>query len=247
MRSPLAVIVSTVFLCSCATTSQREQGRIASEMLSASKEVLACYDRLTTIPAYSPVYSKLAVSRVPASTTQLNDTELMSDEVLGLTLNWYAENQVCDRKMLQYFVQLDPEIGISAASWIQERTRILQSVLEKRQSYSVINKDVENLKNRERQDVRRWYANLNQRLKRQHEQELADRDQQVQQYKSSIGNVAEVLANAAVVAVGVLAVQQLALAQAQNAYAANYRAYSPVPITQTRCDYFAGSYWCSSY
>jgi hypothetical protein len=79
-----------------ATNAQRQKQALHEKLAQASSVATTCFDRLSKTPKYVPLYSKLAFSRAPATPSQLRDEEKISDDLLMLGLDWYAQCQVCD-------------------------------------------------------------------------------------------------------------------------------------------------------
>lgn len=162
---------------------------------------------------------------------------------MQLGTEWYAEDQVCERANIEGFGRVDPELGAVSAGWVAEVTDIMGEILNIRPSYGAINARIKRLKERERADARRWYLNVDSRLKRQQAEEAASAESK-RQFVAAIGTFTEVMANTVVVAAQVLAVRQAALAQAQQRYILVQPAYRPAVITQTTCIYSGGILNC---
>ncbi len=232
--------------CATVTDAQREKQALYEKLTQVSRASLTCFDRLAGTSKYAPLYSKLAFSRAPATPGQLRDEQMISDEHLMLGLEWYAQNQVCDDLTLKGFSEVNPELGVTAAGWIQARTKMLNDVLTKRPTYGELNAVIEVHKAREGREVKSWFSKTNAQFAQRQSAELAEQERKSQEFKASASRAAETVMTGVIAAVAVLASQQAALAQAQRTYAATMPAYIYQPIRQTSCvSYSRGSLSCT--
>lgn len=216
-----------------------------SEYGKTTQDSNACYDRLASAPRYAKLYEKLALGRVQASPVKLVDTDKVSEELIPLGLNWYAENQFCDQILLNGFVRISPGMGVMAAGWLQEATRIMHEAITEKPAYGSLNKEIAALRNRERQEIRQFYLTQNAKLNRQHADEL---EAQKRQINSAANTVATVALDSFLAAVVVLAARQSAMAAAQQSYLAASPVYAPPrQITATQCSRTSGVVTCTTY
>ena len=248
MKMKAARLVLCLLLGACATVTdaQRQKQALFERLMQVSRASLTCFDRLAVTSKYAQLYSKLALSRAPATPGQLTDEQKISDEHLILGLDWYAQNQVCDDLTLKGFSEIHPDLGAAAASWIQVRTQMLNDVLTNRPTYGKLNADIEAHKAREGRDVQSWINKVNAHFAQRHSAEMAQQERQLQENKTKAWDVAETAMAAVFTAVAVLAKQQATLAQAQRNYAATMPTYVYQPIRQTSCvSYSRGTLSCS--
>jgi hypothetical protein len=240
-------------LCGCAAFKPADEGaRLRSAIAAASQQIQSCYGRLGADPKYAPLRQRLAIiGRLVPTDDQLRDGDQITPQMIQLGLDWYSENQACDRATVETYGRVDPELGATAAGWVAEITDIVQSVLRDRPTYATINARVKRLGERERADVRRYYANLDARIRRQQAEERAAEERKSEEsgrrFRAAIGTIGEVLANTLVIAVQVLAIRQAALAQAQVQYVRSVPAYQPVRITTTNCQFLGDMLQCNQY
>lgn len=232
--------------CATVTNSQRQQQALYERLKQASRASLTCFDRLAATPKYAQLYSKLALSRAPATPGQLKDEQKISDDHLMLGLDWYAQNQVCDDLTLKGFAEIHPDLGAAAASWIQVRTQMLNDALTTRPTYGKLNADIEAHKAREGRDVQSWVNKVNAHFAQRHSAEMAQQERELQESKAKAWDVAETVMTVVFTAVAVLAKQQAVLAQAQRNKAATMPTYIYQPIRQTSCvSYSRGTLSCN--
>jgi hypothetical protein len=244
MNASLAWLTSLavlVLLAGCASFSPPdEHARMRAAIAATSRETIACYVRLASEPKYAQLRERVAINinAIPTD-AQLRDIEKPTSDMIQLGLAWYSENQACDSATVERWGRVDPELGAVAAGWVTEITDIMQSVIKDRPSYASINARIKTLGERERADVRRYYVNLDARIRRQEADEriAAQRksEENSQQFAAAIGTVSQVLLNTLNLAVQVLALRQAALAQTQTAYIQEVRVYRPARITTTNC------------
>lgn len=242
MNASIACLTSfTIVLAGCASFSPPdEHARMRAAIAATSRETITCYVRLASEPKYGQLREKVAINinAIPTD-AQLRDIGRPNSEMIQLGLAWYSENQACDSATVERWGRVDPELGAMAAGWVTEITDIMQSVIKDRPIYASINARIKMLGERERADVRRYYANLDARIRRQEADERAaaqrKSEENSQQFAAAIGTVGQVLLNTLNLAVQVLALRQAALAQTQTAYIKEVRVYRPARITTTSC------------
>ena len=235
----ISVVALTLSGCSTLTEAQKEGMRLQSAVSDVFRNTQACSDRIQSKPRYALIYEKFGVGREPPTIRHLADSAMVSDELIPLGFDWYAEAQECNRGAIEGFARIDPELGAIAADWDREVTRIMLNAVTTRPTYGQINSDVANYIERRKRDIARTRASVTQRLNSQHNAELRQRDVD----DVSLKSLGEVFA----LAVLGLASQQNAMAQAQRSYVASYPAYVPVQtITQTQCTRYGPTVYCSS-
>ncbi len=250
-QARFAIAIAACLLVGCAAISpEEEHARIRAAIASASRETQACYARLASEPHYAPLRAKVAVSSsAPPTIDQLRDLEHPSSDMIQLGLAWYSENQKCDSATVEKWGRVDPELGVAVAGWVTETTEIMQAVIRVRPTYAEINARIKRLRERQRADIRGYYADLEPRIRRQQAAERAAAEQKSEetkrQFSAAIGTFGEVVAATLVVAVEVLAIRQAALAQSQARYVREVPSYQPSKITTTNCYYVGNLLQCT--
>ncbi|MEI7431391.1 MAG: hypothetical protein WCL27_13130 [Betaproteobacteria bacterium] len=244
------LFVAVLSMCACATLTeaQKEGMRLQSSVSQISKETQGCYDQIQAKTHYALIYQKVALRNQTPTIQQLSDSETVSDDLIPLALDWYAEVQECDRSATEKYARLHPEFGTLAAQWTKDVTRIMLNAITNRPTYGEVNRALADFKDSQKQDIRRTYARFSDRLKNQHNVELKQRAEdsvaRTQAANAALQSVTEVFA----LAIAGLAIQQGAMAQAQLNYAASYPTYVPArTITQTRCILNSSTLSCTSY
>ena len=250
LRTRCATAIAACLLVGCAGLSpEDEHARIRSAVVAVSREMQICYARLASEPQYAPLRKKIGVGIPTPTIDQLRDLEHPSSEMIQLGLTWYAENQKCDSATVEKWGRVDPELGATAAGWVTEITEIVQAVIRDKPTYADINARIMRLGERERADIRSYYADLEPRIRRQQAAERAAAEQKSEetkrQFSAAIGTFGEVVAATLVVAVEVLAIRQAALAQSQARYVREVPSYQPSKITTTNCYYVGQLLQCT--
>ncbi len=249
--SALAVLV----LAACASAPIADPGqeveRVKAQIAAVAKETASCYQRMQNVPRYAPIFEKLGVGSAPMTDAKLGDQAHISDDMIVLGLDWYAENQVCDQAVIEGFGQIDPEMGVGATGWIDEITAVVQYAATEKPTYAELNRRIVEIKDGQRRDVQAWAQGLRERLERRRAADLrAQRrsEESRQQFVSTVGTVADVAVQSLLTAVQVMADRQSALASVQRNYAIAYPVYVPVrKIRATTCRYVGSAFTCMTY
>jgi hypothetical protein len=242
-----------VAACATITDAQQERQKLFNEVSSVVTQSQNCYNALTTEQRFEPLYSKFSLKRKPATQSELGNSGRVSEDVVRLILDWYAAHQKCDNVMLTGIGRADGRLEIVAVKWLQDRARLLETIVRQRPTYGQVNAELEVLKKREAKEYRDWLSKTENSFSTKHAIEISERERVAKQrqeaFLSTASNVAEVLFEGLVT----LATIQVALASAQQNYAASRPTtifVEPIQprLSTTRCSRDAwGGVTCSHF
>ncbi|MDP1774082.1 MAG: hypothetical protein Q8L15_17575 [Methylobacter sp.] len=258
MATPFKKVLLSIFLvmisaCATMTDAQREREELYMGIQKVADQAQACYNQLSNDQKHAMLYANFALKRKPATQTELNNPAHVSDEMVRLILDWYALHQQCDNAMLSGFGRLDGRLEIVAIKWLQDRARLLERIITARPTYGQINAELDVLKVREANEYKEWLARAELGFSRRHADEVTKRDRVSQQRQDAFLSTASKVASVLFEALADLATIQVALAVAQQQYAATHPVYVPIQpiqprISNTSCSQdFRGGFSCTHY
>lgn len=265
------VIVSITLLgTACVTTSanapvtaplsevQRQRDRFFDDVQFVTRQAQMCYRDLGNDKRFKfSIYKKFSLVSQPAPSSQRNDPERVSDEMIALALTWYALHQQCDNAMTKGYGGVDSRLELMSIKWLQDRSNLFKRVVSERPTYGEVNSELDVLKMREASEYKSWRSraelDFSRRQAQQDKSIEAKRATQEQQdvFTSSAKNVTRFLLEA----LGDLATTELEIAKAQQEYQATHPqpVYVPIQpveprITNTTCRKdFRGDINCTHY
>ena len=228
------IFVLVISACATMTNAQREYEKLYTGIEEVAGQAQACYNQLGDDQKYAPLFANFALIRKPATQTELNNQDHVSDEMVRLILDWYALHQQCDNAMISGFGRLDGRLEIVAIKWLQDRARLLERIITERPTYGQINAELDVLKVRELNELYEWGARTELDFSNRHAYEVAERERIAQQRQDAFLSTASKVASVLFEALVDLATIQVALATAQQQYAATHPVYVPITPIQPR-------------
>jgi hypothetical protein len=230
--------LAAILLASCATQAQIEASRIVNTARDVQKRVLACFAKIEAKPEYALLYKKVAFSTVQdpdkiPSQAQLADTEKVSDDVVALGLNFYAEAQDCNIEGIESLSSVAPEIRPVFIDFQRNRIDLINEIVATKPSYGHINERLRDFKLREREASIQAVQAIKNRLVAQNAQELEDRQVAMDEMVELATDVAATLAT-----------RQVHLIHTQRAFAVAHPHYQLQKIRVVKCNAIAGAISC---
>jgi hypothetical protein len=230
--------ITALALAGCATTgptaAQDESARIGKLAVDSFKQAQACRKPIDTNPRYARIYRDFGVGFGVPSAAQIANRATIDDDEVGLGFDWYAEVQRCDTEMAERMGQIDPELGVLTVGFIRESTEIVDSIVraQPRPTIGSINARLLDMKNREKAQAVAWAKKTQDRLKAQHEGELAARQQQAEAAQQAADQALDLL----MTGLQILSQRQTLIANAQQQYMASHANYKPQrQVTPIKC------------
>ncbi len=249
----LSISVVVISACATMTDAQLERKELYMGVQKAARQAQACYNQLSNDQKHAMLYANVALKRKPATQAELSNPDRVSDEMVRLILEWYALHQQCDNAMLSGFGRLDGHLEIVAIKWLQDRGRLLERIITARPTYGQVNAELDVLKVREANEYKEWLARAEIGFSRKHAEEVAERDRISRERQEAFLSTASKVASVLFEALADLATIQVALAVAQQQYAATHPVYVPIQplqprISNTSCSKdLRGGFSCTHY
>lgn len=175
--------------CSTSTLAQKEFRNTHTEMLKITKEFQTCYTKIARNNKYHVLVDNLAIKGVRADISLLSSNKEFTREDKSLFLDFYAEHQVCDQKKLNHYGKIDGSLQLLFIKQQQVRDKTFLAWIEAPTiTYGHLNKDLENLREEEREQNINWGNNYTHKLDYQHRQELAKKQRIIDEFKTSAGS-----------------------------------------------------------
>ena len=213
--------------CGCATTQgQRDYRNTHNKILKSNKEFQSCYTKIGRKPKYKILFDNLAIKGEKADLRALTNEKEFTKEHKNLFLDFYAEHQVCDQQKLNNFSKIDGSLQLTAIKQLQARGNAFLGWVEAQPiTYGQMNKDIERLREEEREQNINWGNEYVSRLDLIHRAELANREKAKAELKVSIASTMEDIVDGLIL-----------LGVAQNSLAAQQQSINnqPPPYTQIR-------------
>jgi hypothetical protein len=243
-------LLVALLLAACASTgptsAQNETMRIQTLAVDAMKQVLACRKPIDENPRYARIYQNFGVgARVFPNASQLANKTTMSDDDVGIGFDWYAEILRCDTEQAQLMGRIDPELGVMTVGFIRESTAIVDEVVrtQPRQTIGSINAKILDFKNRQKAAALEWARKTNERLKAQHEEELAARQASAEVAQQAADQALDLL----MTGLQLLGQRQTLIANAQQQYMLAHASYRPERhVTPIKCQMVARKLSCKN-
>jgi hypothetical protein len=211
------------------TEAEKEATKLTAETNDVFRAFASCLKQIEAKPKYVRLYEKFAVGLYLPTANQLADSEVVTDALIPLGFDWYAEAQDCNKAAMESFYRIDPEFGAVAAGWYREVTRIMLDAVTTKPTYGKVNSDIKSYMQRRVSDVNRTAAMVRSKLTAKHQTELHQRAKDNAERTELFKAIGEAFA------LGVIALshQQAAMAQAQREYVVRQPIYVPERTIRT--------------
>jgi hypothetical protein len=142
-------------------------------------------------------------------------------------MEWFEEDQVCNKLALESYTNLDPKFGARVAGWVAEATDIFNDAMAKTPSYGSINARIKHLRERQKQDVQNWIK-------------VETKRRQVEMQPATDA----FFTSALTFALQALVLRQGIIIQTQSMYAKRVPTYRPVNLTKLVCSFQGKKFAC---
>ena len=250
MPNRLFILLLLFALTGCTSIDvMKEEYHILSQAKDVGKQYNDCIRPIKALPQYAFLYEKMALdSKKPITEAELADPETISAANVTLLMDLFSKYQVCDQQLVESAAQLDPDVGAFFVRVLTEEVAFYRDVLATRPTYGDINTRIKHSQEINRAGAKQlgsqFAIKTDIRLKKLKAEQDAAAEANKQQLLSIVATATDVASNVFLVAVEVLAVNQMALAQAQQQYVVANPAYHPITITQTHCNVYGATLSC---
>ncbi len=238
--------VVALVLTGCATnaptTAQEEVLRIQTLSRDSDKQYFACQNPIDTNPRYAKISQNFGFGshRSIPNAAQLANTEAINDEDVGILFDWYAESQQCNTELAERMGRIDPAVGALVVGAIREITEFVDDIVrsQARPTIGNINAKSLSIQNRLKLQLQEWAQRTNARLRAEHQEEMATRQQNAETAAQAV--------NLLMTGLQILAQRQALIASAQQQYIVTHPTYTPrLRVSTTNCQFVAQRLTCT--